>query len=81
MPIKIVGIVGSPHKEGMTAKLLRQTLAGAEAAGAQTMTVFLADDEMEPCQGCDGNCWETRECAFDPAAAAGTRAFRMRTDW
>ena len=33
MPIKVAGIVGSPHKDGMTAQLVRQALAGAEAAG------------------------------------------------
>ena len=67
--IKIAGIVGSPHKDGMNAQLLKKALAGAEEAGAETMTVFLADEEMEPCQGCGGNCWETHECIHDPASA------------
>jgi multimeric flavodoxin WrbA len=70
MAIKVAGIVGSPHKDGMTAQLVRQALAGAEAAGADTMLLYLADEEMTPCQGCDGNCWETRECVHDPASAA-----------
>ena len=76
MPIKVAGIVGSPHRDGMTAQLMRQALAGAEAAGAQTMLVFLADEEMEPCQGCDGSCWETRECVHDPASAARHARFQ-----
>jgi len=76
MPIKIAGIVGSPHKDGMTAKLLRQALAGAEEAGAETMTVFLVDEQMEPCRGCGGNCWETRECVSDPASAARHARFQ-----
>ena len=73
MPIKIAGIVCSPHKDGMTAKLLQQALAGAEEAGAETMTVFLTDEEMEPCLGCGGNCFETRECVHDPASARHAR--------
>lgn len=69
MSVKIAGIVGSPHKDGMTARLVRQALAGAATAGAETMLLFLADEEMQPCQGCDGNCWETRECVHDPASS------------
>jgi NAD(P)H-dependent FMN reductase len=76
MPIKVAGIVGSPHKDGMTAQLVRQALAGAEAAGARTMLVFLADEEMEPCLGCEGGCWETRECVHDPASAARHERFQ-----
>jgi multimeric flavodoxin WrbA len=60
--IKIAGIVGSPHKDGMTSRLVQQALAGAKAAGAEVLTLFLADEAMQPCQGCDGNCWETGEC-------------------
>lgn len=68
-PIKIVGIACSPHKEGMTSQLVQQALAGAKEAGAEVKLMYLADEEMEPCQGCGGNCWETRECIHDPASA------------
>lgn len=67
-PIKIVGIACSPHKSGMTFQLVQQALAGAEEAGAEVELLFLADEEMEPCQGCGGSCWETRECIHDPAS-------------
>jgi NAD(P)H-dependent FMN reductase len=70
MSIKVAGIVGSPHRNGMTAQLVREALAGALEAGAETMLLFLADERMEPCQGCGGNCWETRECVHDPGSAA-----------
>ena len=70
IPIKIVGIVCSPHKEGMTFQLVQQALAGAKAAGAEVLLEFLADEELEPCQGCGGNCWETGECVNDPISAA-----------
>jgi NAD(P)H-dependent FMN reductase len=69
-PLRIAGIAGSPHRDGMTVRLLKQALRGAEAAGAETMLVHLADEKMEPCRGCEGNCWETRECVFDPGSAA-----------
>lgn len=75
-PIKIAGIVGSPHKDGMTAQLVRQALEGAEMAGAKTLIVFLADEEMKPCQGCDGSCWETHECALDPVSATRNARFQ-----
>jgi NAD(P)H-dependent FMN reductase len=68
-PIKIMGIVCSPHKGGMTFQLVQQALAGAEAAGAEVTMAFLADEEMKPCIGCGGTCWETCGCAFDPNSA------------
>lgn len=68
-PLKIIGVAGSPHKNGMTATLLLQALKGAETAGAITEVAFLADEEMEPCRGCGGNCWETCECAVNPLSS------------
>ncbi|MHB1356794.1 MAG: flavodoxin family protein [Anaerolineae bacterium] len=68
--LKIVGIVGSPHKDGMTAQLAQRALAGAETAGAQTTIIYLIDEEMEPCHACGGDCWNTRECVHDPASGA-----------
>lgn len=68
--MKIAGIACSPHKDGMTAKLIQKALEGARAAGAETSLVTLADETLAPCQGCDGSCWETLECALDPDTAA-----------
>jgi multimeric flavodoxin WrbA len=65
MPIKIIGIVSSPHKDGMTFQLVQQALAGAKAADAEIQLSFLADEMMDPCQGCGGDCWETGECVND----------------
>ena len=65
-PIRVVGIVCSPHKNGMTFHLTQQALAGAKSKGADVSMEFLADGKMEPCQGCDGNCWDTLECVNDP---------------
>ena len=65
-PVRIVGIVCSPHKGGMTFHLTQQALAGAKSKGADVSMEFLADGKMEPCLGCDGNCWDTLECVNDP---------------
>ena len=69
-PVRITGIVCSPHKDGMTAQLVQQALLGARAAGAEVTAVYLADAVMEPCLGCGGNCWETRVCVRDPDFSA-----------
>jgi NAD(P)H-dependent FMN reductase len=68
-PTRIVGIVCSPHKDGMTHRLVRQALAGAKAKGADVFLEFLADEEMEACRACGGNCWETCECVRKPISA------------
>ncbi len=69
-PIRIAGIVGSPHTDGMTARLVGQALAGAAGAGAEVTTMYLAREDLEPCQSCDGPCWDRLECAHDDAATA-----------
>ena len=69
IPIRIVGIVCSPHKDGMTSQLVKQTLEGARIAGAEVSLAYLADEKMEPCKGCDGNCWETYECVNEQNSA------------
>jgi NAD(P)H-dependent FMN reductase len=69
-PLQITGIVGSPHKDGMTAQLCQRALAGAASTGAKTSMLYLADEELEPCQACGGDCWNTLECVHDPALGA-----------
>lgn len=49
--IRILGINGSPRKEGKTAALLREVLHGAEAAGAQVSMIHLIDYPIRPCLG------------------------------
>ena len=44
----IVGIVGSPHKEGRTARLVKNALRGAERRGAETGIIFLVDYDIKP---------------------------------
>jgi NAD(P)H-dependent FMN reductase len=68
--MEIVGIAGSPHENGMTAKLMQRALDGAQATGANVTLLRLAHEELKPCRGCGGKCWDTQSCACDPAATA-----------
>jgi multimeric flavodoxin WrbA len=45
----IVAIYGSPRRNGNTATLLRQAIAGARAAGARVDEIVLRDLKMSPC--------------------------------
>lgn len=59
----IVGIDGSPRKDGNTEKLMRAILAGAEEAGGKTEFLKLADLTIHFCRGC-GTCRATGECVM-----------------
>lgn len=61
--MKIIGIDGSPRKDGNTEKLLRKVLAGAEEAGGATEFLKLADLTINYCRGC-GTCRATGECVI-----------------
>ncbi len=50
---KVIGIAGSPRKEGNSATLMKAALAGAEAAGGETSVVYLNELTFRGCQGCD----------------------------
>lgn len=57
----IVGIQGSPRREGNTSLLLDAALQGAAEAGAKVLRFELNDLNIKPCQGC-GGCYETGKC-------------------
>lgn len=48
--MKVLGVVGSPRKEGNTDILVEETLRGAKEAGRETEKVFLNDLRISPCQ-------------------------------
>ncbi len=51
--VKILGINGSPRKDGNTASMIRYCLEWAERTGyAETEYVSLADYKLYPCTGC-----------------------------
>ncbi len=59
--MKVLGICCSPRKEGNTEMLIREALAGAEAAGAQTELSTLRDKDIRFCDGCR-SCDATGKC-------------------
>ncbi|MDD5083054.1 MAG: flavodoxin family protein [Dehalococcoidales bacterium] len=61
MPLKVLGIAGSPRRGGNTDLLLAEVLRGAASKGAQVKTVVLNDMEITPCQHCDA-CLKAGTC-------------------
>ncbi len=61
--MKVIGIDGSPRKDGNTEKLLRKVLVGSEEVGAATEFMILADLTINYCRGC-GTCRATGECVI-----------------
>ena len=50
--IKIIGLCGSPHQNGNTAKLIRKALEGAESMGAETEFIPLGNKKLLFCKAC-----------------------------
>jgi len=50
----ILGIVGSPRKNGRTNTLIDASLAGAQSANAKTMKIYLTDYAIKPFTGSGG---------------------------
>jgi NAD(P)H-dependent FMN reductase len=59
--LKVLGIAGSPRKDGNTDLLLQQVMAGASNQRTETKTVFLRELSIAPCRHCDG-CLKTGKC-------------------
>lgn len=47
--MKAIALYGSPRREGNTALLLREAVAGARAEGVEVEEVYLRDLKMSPC--------------------------------
>jgi len=58
---KILGIVGSPRRNGNTDILVDRILEGAKDAGADVDKVHLKGLTIKECDGCY-ICWKGREC-------------------
>ena len=61
MAVKVLGISTSPRLKGNSDLLLREALAGAEAAGAQVEYLRIADLNIAPCVECN-SCYATGRC-------------------
>jgi multimeric flavodoxin WrbA len=56
--MKVLGIMGSPHKDGTTDMLISEILRGAKDSGSEVQKINLVDKKIEYCRGC-------RECMKD----------------
>jgi multimeric flavodoxin WrbA len=61
----VIGISGSPRKEGNTAILVKEVLNAIKGKGIKKKFISLASLNINPCDSCD-RCWkENRECVID----------------
>lgn len=60
---QILGIVGSPRRNGNTEILIDEVLRGAEEAGALSEKVILNELNITPCQACDA-CQKNNKCVL-----------------
>ncbi len=66
---KVVGLVGSPNKDGRTNQLVSAALDGAEQAGANVQLVQMSDHVVSACEDClPWVCKDHLECTFDDEA-------------
>lgn len=59
--MKVVGVVGSPKKNGNTAFMMGEVLSTLEGSQIETEILFLSDYHIEECDGCD-LCIRERRC-------------------
>ena len=61
---KILGIMGSPRRNGNTHILVTSILKGAKEKGAKVDILFLNDLDINECKGCH-ICWDEKQCCID----------------
>jgi len=59
---RILGVIGSPRRNGNTHILVSRLLEGAQSEGAEVDTVFLGDLHIRECDGCH-TCWQGKSCS------------------
>jgi multimeric flavodoxin WrbA len=59
--MRILGIVGSPRKNGNTEILMNEVLGVARKAGWETETFLISEKQVSPCDAC-GTCFEVGSC-------------------
>lgn len=62
MTMKVLGIVGSPRRDGRTNRLVDAALTGAQSKGATTTKIYLVDYEIQPFKGRGGSADAYRNC-------------------
>ena len=65
----VLGLVGSPNREGRTFQMVTAALDGAARGGAQVELVQIADHVVEACKDClPWECKDTLKCSYADAA-------------
>jgi multimeric flavodoxin WrbA len=59
--MRILGIVGSPRKNGNTEILMNEALKVARDAGCETEMFRMSEKQVAPCDAC-GSCFEVGSC-------------------
>jgi len=63
---KVLGLVGSPNKDGLTNRLVSRALEGASKAGAATELVQMSDYVVDACRDClPWVCMNNLKCTYD----------------
>lgn len=60
---RVLGIVGSPRRNGNTEVIVDEVLAGAEESGASIHKVILSELDISPCRACEV-CTKTGTCFY-----------------
>jgi multimeric flavodoxin WrbA len=59
--MKVLGIVGSPRKNGNTEILMKESLKAAQDAGCETELFLIAEKQVAPCDACE-SCFKVGAC-------------------
>jgi multimeric flavodoxin WrbA len=62
--MRVLGLAGSPRRNGNTDKLLAEVLRGASNNGAELKTIVLSQLNIAPCESCD-DCFTAGICKID----------------
>ncbi|MDO8142103.1 MAG: flavodoxin family protein [Candidatus Brocadiales bacterium] len=62
--LRLVGIFGSPRRDGNSDILLNSAIKGAESNGAAVEKIIIRDLQIAPCNSC-GGCWEKGDCVIN----------------
>jgi len=62
--VRVLGIAGSPRRDGNTDLLLAEVIRGAAGKGAEVKTIVLNDLKITPCQHCDA-CQKKGQCRIE----------------
>jgi multimeric flavodoxin WrbA len=61
--MRILGISGSPRKDGNTDTIIKEALNAANEEGAEIELIRLSDYNLSPCTAC-GVCHKTKDCSI-----------------